>query len=49
MVSLVKCSSFAKMFSSSILIKDMTIGRTTIFYSEVKPVCCIFYDYKQNI
>ena len=44
MVSLVKCSSFAKMFSSSILIKDMTIGRTIHCYLNLPKFILYLYD-----
>ena len=44
MVSLVKCSSFAKMFSSSILIKDMTIGRTIYCYLNLPKFILYLYD-----
>ena len=44
MVSLVKCSSFAKMFSSSILIKDMTIGRTIHCYLNLAKFILYLYD-----
>ena len=43
MVSLVKCSSFAKIFSSSILIKDMTIDRTIHCYLNLPKFILYLY------